>query len=197
MYSLRFPYQHDTLNGVFGIGIRKLKLDIKYEASLSSTYLVFSIENCFDGNFSTFCHTPGEAELYMTIHFLDLPFKIEGIAMQNRNGSYWDPLNYVIQTSHDGKTFSTIKEFNDNSDEVCKSLHIRTRRVRSSSKYEYFRFRQTTKSCNTNEDKNLFFNLAEFDLFGSFGDNLCDHMRQRKTVYLANIRTLILIVFLS
>ena len=197
MFSLRFPYQKGTLNGLFGVGIRKLKLDIKYEANLSSYYdeQKYPTSHRFDGNAATFCHTAGTSNIpqYLEIHFIETPFKIEGFAMQNRNSSGWDPLNYVIQGSNDGKIFKVIKDFQDVSTEVCKPNLIRTNRVYTSAKYHYFRLNTTSRPCNAASGS--YFNLAEFDLFGTFGSNLCNITLRRRLVFIPSIFSILLFMF--
>ena len=37
LYGIRFPYGENSLDGVLGYGVRKLKVNINYVATLSST----------------------------------------------------------------------------------------------------------------------------------------------------------------
>ena len=169
MNSARFPYHDKSLDGVFGYGIRKLNLNIKYEANLSTLYGSggYPASNCFDGDPETFCHTQSNEGEYIQVHFLDSSFRIEGFAVQNRQFGYHNPLNYVIKGSNDGNNFHIIRSFNENPSEVCVNGLIRTNRVNTLTKYSYFRLQMTGLSCVGDEP---WLNLAEFDLFGSFRD---------------------------
>ena len=170
MKNFRFPYKDKSLDGVFGYGIRTLKLNIRYEANLSTEYFDGNhpVSKCFDGDPSTFCHTNDSTEWqYLQIRFVDLMFRIDGFTIQNRNAKNWDPLNYVIQGSTNGNNFTNISEFHDNSDEVCIPWHVRSNRIHTNKRYNYFRLQTIGHPCNR-EGQEVYFNIAEFELFGAF-----------------------------
>ena len=196
MHRVRFPYHDKSLNGVFGYGIRKLKLNIRYEVSLSSLYLsnkYWSVLNCFDGKPETYCHTNASAGEYIQVHFLDLFFKIEGFAIQNRADGFHNPLNYVIKGSKNGSFFDNISSFEENPNDVCTNGTIRTNRVKTNTKYSYFRLQMTGMSC-TGLTTNM--NMAEFDLFGSFGDmTICLQQINRKLIFLSRMGFVLMIVY--
>ena len=168
MNKLRFPYKEKSLDGVFGNGIRKNNLSIQYKAELSSVYdSQYIAEKCFDGINSTFCHTAnGDDKQYLQVHFIDLMFKIEGFSIKNRAMKSWDPLKYAIQGSTNGKSFTTINNFDEDSDEVCGAGYLRSNRVFPRKRYNYFRIKMNDCPCNTNAHKH--FNIGEFELFGTF-----------------------------
>lgn len=185
MYGARFPYIEKSLDGVFGCGIRKLKLNIRYEANLSSQYSngAYPVSNCFDGNSGSFCHTLANDGEYIQVHFLDSKFKIEGFAVQNRHDGCHNPLNYMIRGSNDGSNFHNISLFEEEKSEVCANGLIRTNRVNTSHKYSYFRLQMTGLSCYGTQP---WLNLAEFDLFGSFRE-MCLLSYKRNNTFFSHI----------
>ena len=196
MFGIRFPYHEKSLEGVFGYGIRKLNVNIRYDASLSSLYNDnYPASNCFDGDQSTMCHTNGSESQYIQVHFLDLSFKIEGFAVQNRADGAHNPLNYAIRGSNDGYTFDDIKLFEENNSEVCDGGIIRTHRVKSNTKYSYIRLQMTGLPCVGVE---YWLNLAEFDLFGSFGEmSMCFQSIKRNKTFLSRSMCFIFMVIYS
>ena len=179
--KLYFPYKENTLDGVFKVGIRPGLLKIKYDVKLSSFLGGYPVSNCFDGNDTTFCHTFDYVTepQYLQIHFKDLHFKIEGFAIQNRDGIVWDPLNYDIQGSNDGINFVILKSFNEDKSTVCGAKKIRTNKIETTNSYKYFRLKTTGITCHSSHANKYLFNIAEFDLFGSFSLN-------RRTVAIKN-----------
>ena len=175
--KLSFPYKEGTLDGVFKVGIRTELLKINYELKLSSIYPStdnYSAYMCFDGDSETFCHTEVDVldPQYLQIHFKDIRFKIEGFALQNRNTTGWDPYRYEIQGSNDGLRFATIQSFNENNNTVCGAAKIRTNRIETTNSYKYFRLTTAGRPCFYTQETYMF-NIAEFDLFGSFLLNKC------------------------
>ena len=191
MFGIRFPYHENSLDGVFGYGAKKLNIKIAYEARLSSSYVsgYYPAANCFDGNPGTICHTNGNAGKYVHVRFPYSKFKIEGFALQNRADQCHNPLNYVIRVSNDGSTFDNISYFEENQSEVCKGGQIRTHRVKAKAKYSYFRLEMTGVSCN-GITRNL--NLAEFDLFGSFGEmSMCLQSIKRSNSFFSHVMSFV------
>ena len=184
MSKLRYPYKENTLDGVFRLGIRTGLLNIKYDAKLSSEYNNpnFPASLCLDGNPNTFCHTSSssQSQEYLQISFKDVKFKIEGFVILNREVlTGWDPLHYEIQGSNDEINFETIKAFNEDKTKVCGNLNNRTNEISTSKTYRSFRLRTTGNPCNVENFTYYTFNMAEFDLFGSFEFNESLRMKRR------------------
>ena len=148
---LNFPYEENSLNGIFAKGIRK-GLAINYSTSLYPALTGYPVSNCFDANPSTFCHTSSEHtndSQYIQVCFFEALFKIEGIAIQNRADNNWDLQNYVVQGSKNGVSFKNITKFNEESS-VCGGNKIRTRRVTTNTLFSCIRIVKDGFSCNSN-----------------------------------------------
>ena len=201
MNFFQFPYKENSLEGVFGLGVRTFKFPIRYGVSLSSAPSIdHKVENCFDGNPLTICHTDAylNGTEYLQIQFYDFKFKIEGFAIQNRPDGYWNPLNYVIQGSNDGINFVNISFFNEISTEVCNSGGIRTRRISTNFLFSFFRLRTTGAACTWNDgmiSNKYLFNMAEFDLFGYFGNDCFCTQIQKQTVFYISIAWFIMLIY--
>ena len=199
MSNLDFPYRENTLDGVFGKGIRTNHLNIKYNVKLSTVYEnTLYASYCFDGNASTFCHSDNKntEKEYLQIHFIGRKFRIEGIAMLNRKGKFWDPLNYVIQGSNNGIKFDTLGTFNEDATKVCNNANNRTRTITTNNIYSYFRLQTTGSPCNINSTiKAKVFNIAEFDLFGSFINVICQELNCNK--HSRSLHCLIFLIYSS
>ena len=169
MLVIEFPYQENQVDGFFARGVRKGILKNYCEVKLSSVYAsVYDAIMCFDGDSQTFCHTRNEnTNQYLQIRFKRSKFKLQGFAIQNRSGNFWDVLNYIIQGSNDGQDFDTLGTFNENSSDVCISSKKRTNRIGTENMYEYIRLQSTGHPCNKNGSEREF-NIAEFDLYGTF-----------------------------
>ena len=81
-------------------------------------------------------------------------------------------MNYDIQGSNDGINFVILKSFNENNNTACGAKKIRTNKIETANSYKYFRLKTTGITCHP-QDKKYLFNMAEFDLFGSFSLNRC------------------------
>jgi len=197
MSRLRYPFKENSLDGVFRLGIRTGLLNIKYYAKLSSEYHEgnYSAPHCLDGDPNTFCHTTSESQSqeYLQIGFKDVKFKIEGFAILNRDKFQWDPLNYEIHGSNDEINFETIKVFNENATIVCGNLNNRTNEISTSKTYRSFRLKTTGSPCHTNNTYK--FNMAEFDLFGSFEFNECKSNIMKKQFIYRSLETFIFLIY--
>ena len=196
MVIIDFPYKKNTLDGVFKLGVRTGKLNIKYQVNLSTTFAnVFPASLCFDGNTGTFCHTYLNAKepQYLQIYFEE-KFKIEGFAILNRNYVNWDPLNYDIEGSNNGENFETIKSFNENQSIACGHMNNRTYKLNTKNRYNYFRL--TTTGAHCNETKTDYgFNMAEFDLFGTFNEKICKHETRKGNMCLHHLQYFLFLVY--
>ena len=87
----------------YGYGIRRDNINIRYEALISPVYifenqLVNNVNDCFDGDPSTFCHSQNTKDSkvhYLQIKFLKFKFILKGFAILNRD-CCWNPMKYVI-----------------------------------------------------------------------------------------------------
>ena len=176
---LYYPYAEDSLSGIFAKGIRK-GLGIKYVTTLYPW--TSPVENCFDGDASSFCHTHcdiTDEDHYIQIQFVNVKFKIEGFAIQNRAGNYWDLQNYIVQGSRNGAVFKNISVFNEPSSTACGSNKIRTKKVTTEELFSFIRIVKSGYICNSQVYS--CFNAAEFDFFGEIIDSLCvTAMRSRR-----------------
>ena len=194
--KLFFPYVENKIEGVFGKGIRK-GVKINYSTLLSPELSGFPVSNCFDGKNSTFCHTenvPGVKQHYLQIQFLDLKINIIGFAIQNRQGNYWDLLNYDLQGSNNGVNFRTIKHFNEDSSQVCISGKTRTNRVSTLAYFSYIRFLKTGDRCNANKENEPSFNIGEVDLYGTLVSGIKTVQWNRLEYFIPQIFVLIIII---
>jgi len=184
----KFPFKNGTLDGVFGLGVRKDKISIPYQLSLSSLYADsndFAVGKCFDGDPATFCHTKCNGMEHLQVRFTSMKFKIEGFAIRNRNIIGWDPLNYKIQGSNDGSSFVDIGEFHEDVSKVCGNGQLRTNRVYTNKYYYYFRLKDIGDNCLGNSNRCI--NIAEFDLFGTFGGDDCLCIKTRRISYAKSV----------
>ena len=75
-----FPFENNTLNGIFGKGILKKTIEIRHKVKISPLLGSYTADKCFDGDFSTFCHTHSDdlkEHHYLEIRFFDAKVRIE------------------------------------------------------------------------------------------------------------------------
>ena len=196
MVIIDFPYKKNTLDGVFRLGARAGKLNIKHEERLSTNYYNdFPASFCFDDNPVTFCHTDltPTTPQYLQIYFEE-KFKIEGFAILNRNATGWDPLHYDIQASNDGDQFETLKSFDEDPSIACNHTNNRTHKISTRNRYNYFRLTTTGTHCNKAE-LDYGFNIAEFDLFGTFNERQCLRETRRRNVHYHSLECFLFLVY--
>ena len=157
-----FPYKEKSIDGVITGLSRRKPIASFIEANVTKVTSAHGIY-CIDRNIASICHLMGDVGDFLVIHFIGYKVKMTGYSMQNREGGYWNPLNWVLKGSNNFIDFTQIDAQNlaDN-DANCASLIIRSFSKTSDSFFSYFMLETTGKNCG----QNTVFNLAEFEVFG-------------------------------
>ena len=78
------------------------------------------------------------------------------------------PYHWKITGSNDGIHFITVDNKKESREEACVPSKIRSYPLYLKHAFYFFRFHQTAKSCYGKDN----INMAEFELFGSFDNQI-------------------------
>ena len=164
MIKTAYPYESGSLNGLIADLKLKLLLSSHINAAIIPQAENWEASNCLDRDPETFCHTTSTTSVakYLQVQVKYIPFLLKGYAFQHRNPCYHGPKNWTLEGSLDGVLYHSIdSQYSENQ---CTGGLIRSFPVNNNQFSSYFRMVFHGTSCYGS----TYFNLAEFELFGSF-----------------------------
>ena len=134
---IRFQYEENSLNGII-TNLKNSYYNIYYElkATVNPQYYYLGGIYCIDRNSSSFCHSTNSSTAYFELFFSGYKVILEGYSIQNRDGYFWDLLNWKVQGSNDHISYYDLDIQNlIESEEYCGKNKIRSYPISSHIEY--------------------------------------------------------------